>query len=147
MEIQDTIITVDEVDSNGLFYPRDVVIQAVRDYKDRPDLKAGKITSETGNGQIELHQITHKIKRIDFIEDKNCVDAEIELLDTAAARIVYHEPYAYHLNPVLIAHITEQGDGTAIVEELEIIRVDLIYKPEYAVNKFVEDISPIHSGS
>lgn len=137
MEIEDIIIKADEVGSNGLFYPKDVLVEAVRNYKSRPDLKVGKITST--KDEIHLHEVTHKVNWIDFIEEENCVKAEIELLKTAAANIVYADPYAYFLNPVLVVEIVEKKDGSAIVKNLEIIRIDMIYKPEFKTNSFIKE--------
>lgn len=136
MEIEGIIIKADEVGTNGLMFPKDVVIRAVRKYRDRPDLKVGKITSD--KDEFQLHEVTHKIQWVDFFDEENSAKAMIELLDTAASKVVYNDPYAYFLNPVITVDIIEQEDGSAVVKELEIIRIDIIYKPEFKTNSFIK---------
>lgn len=137
MEIEGIIIKADEVGTNGLIFPKDVVIQAVRKYRDRPDLKVGKITSD--KDEFKLHEVTHKIQWVDFFDEENSARAAVELLDTAASKIVYNDPYAYFLNPVIAVEIIEQEDDTAVVKDLEIIRIDMIYKPEFKTNSFIKE--------
>jgi hypothetical protein len=139
MEIEDVIIKADTLGANGLIFPKDVIIEAVRNYRDRPDLKVGKITSK--KNEFQLHEVTHKIKWVDFFEEENSAKAMIELLDTAASKVIYNDPYAYFLNPVLSIDIVEQEDGSAIVKGLEIIRVDVIHKPEFKTNSFIKEDS------
>jgi hypothetical protein len=141
MEIEDIILKADEVDSSGLIFPKDVIIQAVRDYNDRPDLKVGKITSD--KVAFDIHEVTHKIKEVSFDDVTGFASAQIELLDTAASKIVYNDPHGYFLEPVLIVNVTDTGDDVGVVTNVEIVRIDIAYKPEQATNSFFKDgISP-----
>jgi hypothetical protein len=136
MEIEDIILRADEIDDSGLVFPKDILIQAVRDYNERPDLKVGRISSKDTGLNFELHQVTHKIIDLSYDDPSNCVKSTIELLDTAASKIVYSDPYGYFLEPILIAHT---DDGSNVATKAEIIRVDIVHRPKDATNKFIDD--------
>jgi hypothetical protein len=87
-----TVLMTDVVNGNGRIYPRDVVLRAVNDFKEK--LKKGEVLGTIVAGPSisdeppTLAEASHRVTRIDLSRD--LVEVDVVALDTEPGKALAH---------------------------------------------------------